>query len=168
MILKKNTIIFGNLPYNISSQILVKILKLQKWPPNISDIIFMFQKELGEKIIGKFLTKNYGRLSIISKFRLKMVKNFLVSPNSFFPKPNFYTKDLSIIEKNNDIAKVKNFKIFISTNRLFEMNYLFIKDVQFVKADFNINFDDLHFFKKLLFINPNNYSLSILKSNFSL
>ena len=56
-ILKKNTIIFGNLPYNISSQILVKILKLQKWPPNISDIIFMFQKELGEKIIGKFLTK---------------------------------------------------------------------------------------------------------------
>ena len=86
-ILKKNTIIFGNLPYNISSQILVKILKLQKWPPNISDIIFMFQKELGEKIIGKFLTKNYGRLSIISKFRLKMVKNFLVSPNSFFPKP---------------------------------------------------------------------------------
>ena len=66
---------------------------------------------------------------------------------SFFPKPNFYTKNLSIIEKNKDIAKVKNFKIFISINRLFEMNYLLIKDVKFIKADFNININDLDFFK---------------------
>mgnify|MGYP001222136923 CR=1 FL=1 len=84
---------------------------------------------------------------------------------SFFPKPNFYSKNLSIVEKNNDIAKVKNFKIFISINRLFEMNYLLIKDVQFEKADFNINKNDFNFFKKLMFIKPNNYSLSILKSN---
>ena len=41
--------IFGNLPYNISSQILVKILKFKKWPPNFDDLIFMFQKELAEK-----------------------------------------------------------------------------------------------------------------------
>ena len=49
-ILKKNSIIFGNLPYNISSQILVKILKI--WPVGYTDVIFMFQKELGEKILG--------------------------------------------------------------------------------------------------------------------
>ena len=49
-ILSKNSIIIGNLPYNISSQILVKILKFKKWPPKISNLIFMFQKELGEKI----------------------------------------------------------------------------------------------------------------------
>ena len=41
------TIIFGNLPYNISSQILVKILKFKKWPPKFSNLILMFQKELG-------------------------------------------------------------------------------------------------------------------------
>ena len=82
-----------------------------------------------------------------------------------FPKPNFYSKNLSVVEKNKNIAKVKNFKIFISFNRLFEMNYLLIKDVQFIKADFNINIDDLDFFKKLMFIEPNNHSLSILKSN---
>ena len=110
-ILKKNTIIFGNLPYNISSQILVKILKLQKWPPNISDIIFMFQKELGEKIIGKFLTKNYGRLSIISKFRLKMVKNFLVSPNSFFPKPKVTSMVIHFSAKKMNHSKLKMLKI---------------------------------------------------------
>ncbi len=83
----------------------------------------------------------------------------------FFPKPNFYSKNLSIIEKNKDIAKVGNFKIFISINRLFEMNYLLIKDVKFIKADFNININDIDFFKKLLFINPNGYNLSILKSS---
>ena len=73
-IVKKKSIIFGNLPYNISSQILVKIIKFKKWPPNFLDLIFMFQKELGEKIIGKFGTKNYGRLSILSNLRLKIEK----------------------------------------------------------------------------------------------
>ena len=47
----------------------------------------MFQKELGEKIIGKFPSSNYGRLSIISNFRPKIIKKFLVSPNCFWPKP---------------------------------------------------------------------------------
>ena len=51
---KKNTIILGNLPYNISSQILVKIIKFKKWPPKYNDVIFMFQKEMAERIIGKF------------------------------------------------------------------------------------------------------------------
>ena len=51
-LVKKNSIIIGNLPYNISSQILVKILRFKKWPPNFENLIFMFQKELGEKILG--------------------------------------------------------------------------------------------------------------------
>ena len=49
----KKSIIIGNLPYNISSQILVKILRSEKWSPYITDIIFMFQKELGAKILGE-------------------------------------------------------------------------------------------------------------------
>ena len=70
----KNSIIFGNLPYNISSQILVKILRFKKWPPNFNDVIFMFQKELGEKIIGKFQISSYGRLSILTNYRLFVYK----------------------------------------------------------------------------------------------
>ena len=54
----QNCAVFGNLPYNISSQILVKFLKLKKWPPNYKDLIFMFQKELGEKIISQYPSKN--------------------------------------------------------------------------------------------------------------
>ena len=84
---KKNSAIFGNLPYNISSQILVKILKFNRWPPKFNDLILMFQKELGDKILGKYQSSNYGRLSILSNYRLTTLGKFLVSPNCFFPKP---------------------------------------------------------------------------------
>ena len=50
-IIEKNTINFGNLPYNISSQILARTIKFKKWPPKFTGIIFMFQKELAEKIV---------------------------------------------------------------------------------------------------------------------
>ena len=86
-ILEKKTIIIGNLPYNISSQILIKFIKFKKWPPMFSDLIFMFQKELGEKIIGKFGSKNYGRISILTNLRLKLLKKFFISANCFRPKP---------------------------------------------------------------------------------
>ena len=56
-IISKNLIVFGNLPYNISSQILVKFIKVSNWPPNYSKLVFMFQKEVGEKIISKFKSK---------------------------------------------------------------------------------------------------------------
>ena len=42
--MKKNTLVFGNLPYNVSSQILVKFLRFKKWPPNFTNLILMFQK----------------------------------------------------------------------------------------------------------------------------
>ena len=104
----KNFIIFGNLPYNISSQILVKIIKNKKWPPNYSDIIFMFQKELGEKIIAPFKSLNYGRLSIITSLKLNIIKTFIISPNCFKPKP----KVKSIIIQFKPKIKIENCDIF--------------------------------------------------------
>ncbi len=86
-VLKKDSVIFGNLPYNISSQILVRIIKIKNLYSIINDIVFMFQKELGEKIICKFPSKNYGRLSILSNYKFDVKNKFLVSPNCFFPKP---------------------------------------------------------------------------------
>ena len=47
----------------------------------------MFQKELGNKILGKFGDNNYGRLSILSFYRLELIRKFNISPNCFFPKP---------------------------------------------------------------------------------
>ena len=105
--IKKYSIIFGNLPYNISSQILVKILRFNKWPPNFTDIIFMFQKELAEKIIAEYPSSNYGRLSILSSFRLNVIKKFLVSPNCFFPKPKINSMIIHLKPKKEKILKFR-------------------------------------------------------------
>ena len=142
---RKNSVIFGNLPYNISSQILVKILKFKKWPPKFTDIILMFQKELGEKILGKFPSANYGRLSILTSYRLKILKKFLVSPSCFLPKPKVTSlvihfkpqlstiilKDISNLEKITNIIfsnkrKMinKNIKKILSKKNLLLINNL--------------------------------------------
>ena len=126
---KKNSVIFGNLPYNISSQILVKILKFKKWPPKFTDIILMFQKELGEKIVGKFPSDNYGRLSILTDYRLNILKKFLVSPNCFFPKPkvtslviHFKPKVSTIILKDiSNLEKITNI-IFSNKRKMINKN----------------------------------------------
>ncbi len=86
-IIKKDSTIYGNLPFNISSQILVKILKQKRWPPNYKNLIFMFQKELGEKILGNYKSTNYGRLSIFRNLRLDYKNKFFVSPSCFAPEP---------------------------------------------------------------------------------
>ena len=126
---KKNSVIFGNLPYNISSQILVKILKFKKWPPKFTDIILMFQKELGEKILGKFPSDNYGRISILTDYRLNTLKKFLVSPNCFFPKPkvtslviHFKPKISTIILKDiSNLEKITNI-IFSNKRKMINKN----------------------------------------------
>tara|TARA_Y100000816_G_C26107626_1_gene589180 strand:- start:704 stop:1486 length:783 start_codon:yes stop_codon:yes gene_type:complete len=114
--LKEKTIVFGNLPYNISSQILVKMIKFKNWPPKYTDLVFMFQKEMSQRILGSFETKNYGRLSILTNFRLHIVKKFNVSPNCFFPKPKVDStilllkpkKNLLNIKKINNLEKITN------------------------------------------------------------
>ena len=123
-LVKKNSIIIGNLPYNISSQILVKILIFKKWPPNFENLIFMFQKELGEKILGIYPSANYGRISILSNYRLRFLSKFLVSKNCFFPKPKVTSmvilfkpklKKLYNIENILNLEKITNF--FFSNKR---------------------------------------------------
>ena len=122
-IIKKESMIIGNLPYNISSQILVKMIKLKKWPPDFFDLIFMFQKELGEKIIGLYQTPNYSRISILANSRLKVINNFFVSPNCFRPKPKItsmviHFKPKSTLLSIKDILNLEKItKIFFSNKR---------------------------------------------------
>ena len=106
--IKKNSIIFGNLPYNISSQIFVKLLKDGYWPPKYKDLILMFQKELGEKIIANFASSKYGRLSIISSVVLDLKKKFLVSPNCFKPKPKVQSLVLHLKPKKKRETSILN------------------------------------------------------------
>ena len=99
----KNSIIFGNLPYNISSQILIKFIRFNQWPPKYNDLIFMFQK-VAEKVSGK----SYGRLSVITNYRLKVKKKFNVSANCFYPKPKVTSTVLHLSPINSKKFKIKN------------------------------------------------------------
>ena len=119
-----NLIVFGNLPYNISSQILIKFIKLDNLLIKYTDLIFMFQKELGNKIIGNYPSNNYGRLSIIRNYKLKIIKNFLVSSNCFSPKPKVTSMVIHFQPKQNKnikISKISNLEkitnIFFSNKR---------------------------------------------------
>ena len=107
-ILLKNSIIFGNLPYNISSQILIKILKFKMWPPKYSALIFMFQKEMAERVLGKFNTSKYGRLSIITNYKLNVFNKFDVSPNCFSPKPKIVSTVLYLKPNKKIFNGIKN------------------------------------------------------------
>ncbi len=120
--LKKDTVIFGNLPYNISSQILVKIIRLEKFPPLYSSIIFMFQKEMAERIIGKFGSSKYGRLSILTNFKLNIKNKFNVSPNCFFPKPKVNSTVLLFKPKNENLSKIRKIQNLEKVTNIFFSN----------------------------------------------
>ena len=99
-IVNEKTIVFGNLPYNISSQILTRfILNKENLPLKV--FIFMFQKELADRIIAKPNTSNYGRLTILTNWKFKVKKLFDISPNSFFPKPKVTSTLLFFRMKEN-------------------------------------------------------------------
>ncbi len=140
-VITKNFKVFGNLPYNISSQILVKILKLNSLSSKIDNLIFMFQKELGEKIIGKFPSKNYGRLSIISGYKLNILEKFIISSNCFFPKPKVNSmiihfkpkiKNLYKINKINNLEKITNL-LFSNKRKMINKNIKKILDQDKIK-----------------------------------
>tara|TARA_B100000378_G_scaffold277157_1_gene276705 strand:- start:131 stop:922 length:792 start_codon:yes stop_codon:yes gene_type:complete len=123
IISKEKFIIYGNLPYNISTQILTKWIKDREKFESCKKLILMFQKEVANRIIAKTNSKNYGRLSIIANWRLDVKKEFDISSNSFFPKPKVDSTLLSFIPKrkyyniNNPENLEKITKIFFNQRR---------------------------------------------------
>jgi len=106
--LGQNIIVFGNLPYNISTQILATLILLKKWPPWYEILIFMFQKEVADRIIAKKNSKDFGRLSVLCNWRLEVKKHFNVSKNCFYPKPKVNSTILSFKPKKNNKFIIKN------------------------------------------------------------
>ena len=106
--LENNLLVFGNLPYNISTQILASLIMLEKWPPWYDLLIFMFQKEVADRIIARPNTKEFSRLTVLSNWRLEIKKHFDVSKNSFFPKPKVDSTILSFRPKKNNFLNLQN------------------------------------------------------------
>ena len=104
---KNKIIVFGNLPYNVSTEILstwITKLKNDYW---FSDLILMFQKEVADRIIAQFNTSAYGRLSILTNWRLNINKICDISPESFSPKPKIQSSLIHFTPKKK-FANIKD------------------------------------------------------------
>ena len=96
--------VIGNLPYNISSQIIFKILNHSNW----DKAVFMIQKELADRIISKEGSRQYGRISIMIQAICQVKKEFNVSANCFFPKPDVESTVISLQKKKLNEFNYKN------------------------------------------------------------
>ena len=98
---KKKIIIFGNLPYNISTKILSKWVKIKKLDKYCKKFILMFQKEVADRIVAEVNSKNYSRLTIISNWKLDIKKIMDINPKSFTPIPKVESTILTLKPKKN-------------------------------------------------------------------
>jgi len=128
--------VFGNLPYNISTEI------LSKWILNIGSnfwfdsLVLMFQKEVADRIISEFNNSNYGRLSILSSWKLNVKKILDIKPQSFSPRPKIDSSLLLFTPKEN-FFKLKNPKNLEKITRIF-----FSQRRKMLKKPFNQVFDN--------------------------
>ena len=110
--------VFGNLPYNISTEI------LSKWIVNINkefwfeSLVLMFQKEVAERIIAESNTSKYGRLSILSNWKLNIKKIIDIKPESFSPRPKIDSTLLLFTPREN-FFELKNAENLEMITRVF-------------------------------------------------
>ena len=152
--------VFGNLPYNISTEILCKwILNLDKEKFWFSNLILMFQKEVADRIIANVNTSNYGRLSVLSNWKLDIKKICEIKPQSFSPKPKI-DSSLILLKPKKNFFKIKNPKNLEKITRIF-----FNHRRKMIKKPFNQLFNgNLEIAKKLninLNLRPQNLSINL-------
>ncbi len=133
---KDKLIVFGNLPYNISTEILCKwIINLDNNDFWFDYLVLMFQKEVANRIISKFNTKNYGRLSILTNWKLDVKKAFDVKPSSFSPRPKVESTVL-FFEPKKEFLRLNNSKNLEKITKLF-----FSQRRKMIKKPFNLLFN---------------------------
>ena len=120
--------VFGNLPYNISTEIICRwVLNLKEtyW---FDELVLMFQKEVADRIIAKENTPQFGRLSILLNWRLNIKKVFDIGPNSFSPKPKIDSSVLHFTPKREFYNFKKSRNIEIVTRTFFNQRRKMIKN----------------------------------------
>ena len=140
-------LVFGNLPYNISTKILTKWICNVKNKFWFKKLILMFQKEVADRIVAEVNTKSYGRLSVISQWKMNIKKIIDIKPSSFYPKPKILSTLLEFTPKNsfihiNDIKNLEKItKTLFNKRRKMIKNSIFniVNKEDLSKINFNIN-----------------------------
>tara|TARA_B100001057_G_scaffold467782_1_gene526253 strand:+ start:8172 stop:8954 length:783 start_codon:yes stop_codon:yes gene_type:complete len=139
-----DVIIYGNLPYNISTKILAnwclsKKIKFKK-------LILMFQKEVADRIIAEVNTKEYSRITILANWKYNVKKILDINPECFIPKPKIKSTLLEFIPKKNfielknprNLEKITNL-FFNQRRKMIKKNFMkLFKDFNIVSEKYNI------------------------------
>lgn len=79
--------VIANLPYNVGTELLVRWLTPDQWPPYWTSLTLMFQKEVAQRITAECGSKAYGRLSILAQWRCQVRMAMQIPPEAFTPPP---------------------------------------------------------------------------------
>jgi len=99
--------VVGNLPYNISTDLLFYLLDFL---PNILDMHFLLQKEVIDRLAAPKGSSEYGRLSILIQYFCEVQPLFLVPPDSFYPVPKVMSQFVRLIPREPGFFKNINYK----------------------------------------------------------
>ncbi len=91
--------IVANLPYNISTALLVRWLATEPWPPWFDSMVLMFQREVAERIVAKPGDKPFGRLAVLAGWRTEAKIMFDVSPSAFVPPPKVTSSVVRLVPR---------------------------------------------------------------------
>jgi 16S rRNA (adenine1518-N6/adenine1519-N6)-dimethyltransferase len=91
--------IVANLPYNIGTELLIRWLTVQKWPPFYQSMTLMFQREVAERIVARPRDEAYGRLSILAGWRTEAKIAFDVPPQAFTPPPKVTSSVVHLVPR---------------------------------------------------------------------
>ncbi|MCB1400419.1 MAG: 16S rRNA (adenine(1518)-N(6)/adenine(1519)-N(6))-dimethyltransferase RsmA [Rhodobacteraceae bacterium] len=83
--------IVANLPYNVGTELLVRWLTPQHWPPFWESLTLMFQKEVAERIVALPGSKAYGRLALLAQWRCEAKIVMTLPPEAFVPAPKVHS-----------------------------------------------------------------------------
>ena len=106
---KKKLRVAGNIPYNLTSPILFKLIEKNEL---VSDAVLMVQYEVAKRMTAQKGIKDYGILAVILNYFTETKICFKVSPNVFYPKPKVFSAVVHIIFKKPDFTKEEQ-KLFI-------------------------------------------------------
>lgn len=95
------TRIVANLPYNISTPLLIGWLSTEPWPPFFDMMVLMFQREVAERIVARDGEDAYGRLSVLANWRSEPKILFDVSPSAFVPPPKVTSSVVRFVPRAN-------------------------------------------------------------------
>ncbi|QMU99354.1 16S rRNA (adenine(1518)-N(6)/adenine(1519)-N(6))-dimethyltransferase RsmA [Borrelia sp. A-FGy1] len=136
--------IFSNLPYNIASKVIYKLIE----DKILNQMVFTVQKELADRMLTKNGTKTYSSFTVLVQSHFNVTKIMDIDKNNFYPIPKVKSSTIKLIPKELEIKKFKEFNklvrtVFTSRRKKLKNTIInLVKSEKILKEEFLTNFLD--------------------------